>query len=75
MVYKAKERLLIRDGYEYHVLIMNDQNYDYKVIVNYKDFNQHFSMWISDVLDEAIDKAIEELNKEYPFEKIVFKYD
>lgn len=75
MLHNVNELLVIRDGYEYKVLIMDDQNYNYKVIVNYKGFNQHYSMWFSNELDEAIDKAIEELQKEYPFEQIVFKYD
>nr|WP_106780864.1 hypothetical protein [Lysinibacillus timonensis] len=67
--------MLIQNGYEYQVPIMNYQNFKYKVIVNYKGFNQHFAMWFSDELDEAIYKAIEELHIEFPFEQIAFKYD
>lgn len=74
MFHKVNNLQLIRDGYEYEVHIMNDQNYEYKVIVNYKDFNQHLAMWFSNELDVAIDKAIQELHKEYPFEEIVYKY-
>lgn len=64
-----------RNGFEYEVLLMNDQNQDFKVIVNYKGFDQHFVMWISNDLNEAIDIAIEELHKVYPFEQLVFEYE
>lgn len=75
MFHRVDEIQLIQDGYEYQVLIMNVHNREYKVIVNYEGFTQHFAMWVSTDVNEAIDKAIEELHKSYPFEKLVFEYE
>lgn len=65
----------IRNGFEYEILVLDDQIYKFKVLVNYKGLDRHYSMWLSNKLDNAIDRAIEELHKEYPFEQIIFEYE
>lgn len=70
-----QQTLIIRDGYEYEVLILDDENYKYKVLVNYKGFEQHLIMWFTDNLNEGIDRALEELNKTFEFEKLIFEYE
>lgn len=64
----------VRNGYKYEIIILDDENHKYKILVNYVGFNQHFVLWFSNDLNDGIDKAIEELHKNYPFEQLIFEY-